>query len=75
MAGLAVVFLGFIPITLWSARAWLGGWAAALSPTGGTPLLLGGPKPDFTFLPQTQYEGTDITQTPYPTCSELLEEF
>ena len=50
-------------------------WAAALSPTGGTPLLLGGPKPDFTFLPQTQYEGTDITQTPYPTCSELLEEF
>lgn len=53
----------------------LGEWAAALSPTGGTPLLLGGPKPDFTFLPQTQYEGTDITQTPYPTCSELLEEF
>lgn len=41
----------------------------------GTPLLLGGEKPDFTFLPQRQYEGTNITQTPYPTCSELLEEF
>ena len=37
MAGLAVVFLGFIPITLWSARAWLGGWAAAL----GTAYALG----------------------------------
>ena len=34
-----------------------------------------GEKPDFTFLPQRQYEGTNITQTPYPTCSELLEEF
>ena len=37
MAGLAVVFLGFSPITLWSARAWLGGWAAAL----GTAYALG----------------------------------
>ena len=37
MAGLAVVFLGFIPITLWGARAWLGGWAAAL----GTAYALG----------------------------------
>lgn len=53
----------------------LGEWAAALAPEGGTPLLLGGEKPDFTFLPQRQYEETNITQTPYPTCSELLEEF
>ena len=42
---------------------------------GKFPLLLGGEKPDFTFLPQRQYEGTNITQTLYPTCSELLEEF
>lgn len=27
-------------------------WAAALAPGGGVPLLLGGEKPDFTFLPQ-----------------------
>ena len=53
----------------------LGEWAAALAPSGGTPLLLGGEKPDFTFLPQRQFEGTAVTQTPFPSCSELLEEF
>lgn len=53
----------------------LGEWAAALAPGGGTPLLLGGEKPDFTFLPQRQFEGTAVTQTPFPSCSELLEEF
>ena len=63
------------PVQRATVSAVLGEWAAALAPGGGTPLLLGGEKPDFTFLPQRQYEGTNITQTPYPTCSELLEEF
>ena len=63
------------PVQRATVSAVLGEWAAALAPAGGTPLLLGGEKPDFTFLPQTQYEGTAVTQTPYPTCSELLEEF
>ena len=63
------------PVQRATVSAVLGEWAAALAPEGGTPLLLGGEKPDFTFLPQRQYEGTNITQTPYPTCSELLEEF
>ena len=63
------------PVQRATVSAVLGEWAAALAPGGGTPLLLGGEKPDFTFLPQRQYEGTKITQTPYPTCSELLEEF
>lgn len=30
MAGLALVFLGFIPIALWEMRVWLGGWVTAL---------------------------------------------
>ena len=63
------------PVQRVTVSAVLGEWAAALAPQGGTPLLLGGDKPDFTFLPQSQYEGTNTTRTPYPSCSALLEEF
>ena len=63
------------PVQRVTVSAVLGEWAAALAPQGGTPLLLGGDKPDFTFLPQSQYEGTNISRTPYPSCSALLEEF
>lgn len=49
--------------------------AEALSPQGGTPLLLSGEKPDFTFLPQRQFEGTEIATTTCEGYSALLEEF
>ena len=52
-----------------------GDWAAALAPGGGTPLLLGGEKPDFTFLPQRQFEGSAVTVTPCESYSLLLEDF
>lgn len=52
-----------------------GEYATALAPDGGTPLLLGGEKPDFTFLPQRQWEGTGVTATPAESYSLLLEDF
>lgn len=52
----------------------IGEWAAALRAEDGTPLLIGGEKPDFTFLPQRQFEGV-FPMKEYASCSELLEEF
>ena len=49
-------------------------WAAALSPGGGVPLLIGGEKPDFTFLPQRGLS-EDIPQKEQADFSAALEEF
>ena len=51
-------------------------WADALCPGGGTPLLIAGPKPDFTFLRPTHLEGIEgFALTPAESCSAALEEF
>ncbi len=50
-------------------------WAKALSPTGGTPLLINGEKPDFTFLPPDKNNPGTLSLTSAESYSALLTDF